>query len=576
MFAIYAVNRTALVLFIVFGVIAIIALAFLLNYFVISRSRIKKQMENLQKKFSYLDSLLIGQDSQYISRLELISRTNLLYLDKYDFFSRRFKEVYESDDKYAESMLKQLKALIDNKQYNSIKTVLADTKKAILSFEEKVNALDKDLYSVIKPEQESRQTIQHLKETYRTVKTSYYGVSSDLELVAPTFNIVFNKLDQNFVNFENHIESAEYEEANAIIPVVDNVIRALEKAITTLPNLCILTTTIIPNKISELKEEYYAIERRGMPLFNLSFKTRVEDWNNALEEIKEKLCKLQTSGVLDALNEIQNEIENVRGQLNDELEDKDFFEKNMNEIYAKVIEVEKSFLKICSILPEVDKLYIVDDAHKEQIASLRKTIDSLGTSKRTLDNFIHSATKQPYSLLKNKLDELRNDYEIAYSGVNDFKAFLISLNQSSKDAYNLVFVYYYRLKQIESVLRDIAIDEFSNKYQFDINQCYDLLNEIDKGVKQKPIDIAKVNEDVENLKRIANDLFDDVDNKYREEQLAESAVVYANRDRKHQTDVNQQLSMMEAQFFKGDFGRVYHEANALYQRIHVEDGSNNG
>ena len=115
MFAIYAVNRTALVLFIVFGVIAIIALAFLLNYFVISRSRIKKQMENLQKKFSYLDSLLIGQDSQYISRLELISRTNLLYLDKYDFFSRRFKEVYESDDKYAESMLKQLKALIDNK-----------------------------------------------------------------------------------------------------------------------------------------------------------------------------------------------------------------------------------------------------------------------------------------------------------------------------------------------------------------------------------------------------------------------------------------------------------------------------
>ena len=90
------------------GVIILGVLAFLLYHFVISRNRVKHQVRELQKKYSYLDALLIGQDSQYIHRLEIMSRTNLLYVDKHEKFSRRFKEIYENDDKFAESMIKQL------------------------------------------------------------------------------------------------------------------------------------------------------------------------------------------------------------------------------------------------------------------------------------------------------------------------------------------------------------------------------------------------------------------------------------------------------------------------------------
>ena len=52
---------------------------------------------------------------------------------------------------FAESMLKQLNALIANKQYKNIKTVIADTKKAIRNFEDKVNVLDSELYNLVKP-----------------------------------------------------------------------------------------------------------------------------------------------------------------------------------------------------------------------------------------------------------------------------------------------------------------------------------------------------------------------------------------------------------------------------------------
>ena len=547
---------------------------FLLYYFVISRNRIKRQIRELEKKYSYLDALLIGQDSQYIHRLEIISRTNLLYVDKHEKFSRRFKEIYENDDRFAESMIRQLNALINNKQYKNIKSVISDTKKAMSTFEDKVNALDNDLYVLIKPEEDSRQSILKLKENYRRVKQTFYANSSDLDLVSSSINQVFDKLDQMFIDFETHIESAEYDEAQALLPTIGKVVSALESALSQLPNLCILVNTVIPEKISELKKNYEEVEAQGLPLYNLSFSVRLGEWNNDLQIIRTRLTKLEIANIMEALDALQSEIEEVQYQLNGEQSDKKYFEENNQIIYNKVIELEKVFLKICSLLPDVYKTYVVTDEKKATVEELKQIMNNLGTVKQSLDNYVHSSLKQPFSSLRSKLDELSDQYEKAKEGIDNFKAYVDFLKSSSEEAYTLVFVYYYRLKQVDSLLREIALPLFSEQYKARIEDCYDLLNEIDKAVKIQPIAVDEINERVDALKSSANALFDEVENKFREMQLAESAVVYANRDRNHQDDVHQQLCALEDSFYHGEFVKVYHDANAIFKRMHIEDAGN--
>ena len=567
-------QQVGLAFIIVGGVIILGGCFFLLYHFVISRNRVKHQVRELQKKYSYLDALLIGQDSQYIHRLEIISRTNLLYVDKHEKFSRRFKEIYENDDKFAESMLKQLNALINNKQYKNIKTVISDTKKAMKVFEDKVNALDNDLYILIKPEEDSRQSILKLKENYRRVKQTFYANSSDLDLVSSSINQVFDKLDQMFVTFETHIESAEYDDAQALLPTIGKVVSALESALSQLPNLCILVNTVIPEKIEDLKKHYDELEREGLPLYNLSFQMRVGEWNNDLNIIRTKLTKLQITNIMESLDALQSEIEEMRELLDTELSDKLFFEEHNQRIYQNVVDLEKAFLKVCSLLPEIYRTYVVTDEHKEKVDELKQTMNNLGTTKQSLDNYVHSALKQPFSTLKSKLDDLSNQYEIAKEGMEEFKQYVEFLKNSSEEAYTLVFVYYYRLKQVEEVLREIAIEDFSEPYKVRIEDCYDLLNEIDKAIKIQPIAVDEINDRVAVLKSNANVLFEEIENKYREMQLAESAVVYANRDRNHQDDVHQQLSALENSFYQGEFVKVYHEANAIFKRMHVEDTGN--
>ena len=544
---------------------------FMLYHFVISRNSYKKQLRDLERKYSYLDALLIGQDSQYIHRLEIISRTNLLFVEKYNMYSRRFKEVFDGDDKFAESMIKQMKALIANSQYKNMKIVLADTKKAIATFEESVNQLDQELYEIIKPEEEAKHTILQLKENYRRVKQLFYANSSDLELVSSSFTQVFDKLDESFSSFESHIESGEYEEAQAIIPVIRQVVTALDNALATLPTLCILVAKIVPEKINQLSNEFNEIEKRGIPLFNLSFHDRVDNWNNSLVAIRKKLVSLQIAGVKEEIDRIQEEIEAMRASLEKELADKNDFSTRCDVLYNKVISLEKQYVKICSVLPEIRTVYVVTESHETDITKLNDDINRMGSSKRTLDNFINSGTKQPYSVLKTKLDELQADYDAASASMAQFKAYIEGLKTSSEEAYGLVFAYYYRCKQIECNLRTLGIQSFADSYKEQIESCYAILNEIDSTLKVKPIDVEIINAKVEQLKNTANVFFDEVDNRIREAQLAESAIVFANRDRKQQMDLHQRLNVLEKQFYDADFVKVYHDARDLYRRSHVED-----
>ena len=549
---------------------------FLLYHFVISRNSYKKQLRDLERKYSYLDALLIGQDSQYIHRLEIISRTNLLFVETYNRYSRRFKEVFDGDDKYAESMIKQMKALIANSQYKNMKAVLAETKKAIAAFEESVNQLDQELYEIIKPEEEAKHTVLQLKEAYRRVKQLFYANSSDLELVSSSFTQVFDKLDESFSNFEIHIEGGEYEEAQAIIPVIKQVVSALDAALATLPTLCILVAKIVPEKISQLSTEFADVERRGIPLFNLAFHNKVDGWNHTLDQIRKKLISLQIGGVKEEIDRIQEEIDEMRNALEKELADKNDFTARCDDLYAKVVNLEKQYVKICAVLPEIRKIYIVTEPHEADITLLNDHINRMGSSKRTLDNFINSGTKQPYSVLKTKLDELQADYDAASDAMAQFKAYIDGLKNSSEEAYTLVFAYYYRCKQIEANLRNLGIEAFAESYSEQIEACYGLLNEIDIALKLKPINVENVNDKVEQLKNTANVFFDEVDNRIREAQLAESAIVYANRDRKHQMDLHTRLNVLEKQFFNGDFVKVYHDARDLYRRSHVEENPYGG
>ena len=563
-------STAGLVAIIVGASVVAIAGGITLYLFVISRMNYRKQIRNLEKEFSYYDSLLIGQDSQYIHRLEIISRTNLLYMDKYEFFYRRFRNIYDTEDKYADSILKQLAALVKAKQYKNIKTVISEAKKAITTLGESVKSLDHDLYEVIKLEEECRRSIDHLREVYRHVKQTYYSESDDLELVAPTFNKMFDKIDAIFSKYSDMLEGAEYDEINAENESLNQVLTALGHVLIELPSLCLVIKTTIPEKIVELQNKYRDTEKEGVPLYHLSFKTHIDDWKKKVNELTKKIINLQCGGVKVECDIVLEEISEVYKMLDDEVASRDYFRENYERIYEEVNSVEKMFLRICAVLPEIKKVYLISEEDEEKISKLSESVDNLGSTKRYLDGFVHSGTRQPFSLLKSKLDELEQNYLVVKEGVEEFKNYVDSLKSTAEEAYNMINVYYHRIKLTENLLADIGNETISNNYAEKIEAVYDVLNNIYEQIQSQPINVSEVSHKIENLKNLANAMFEEVESIANNKKLAEDALVLLNPEREEQ-DVNQTIQGLEIAFEKGDFSTVAAQATSIYKNRHTEN-----
>ena len=557
-------STPAIITLVVVGVVVLAVLGVLLYILVFSRINYRSQIRNLEKQFSYYDSLLIGQDSQYIHRLEIISRTNLLYMDKYEYFYRRFKNIYDTEDKYADSILKQLSSLVKANQYKNIKSVISEARKAIETLGESVKALDHDLYEVIKLEEDCRRSIDHLREVYRHVKQTYYSEADELELVAATFSKMFDKIDAIFSKFDDMLEGAEYEEINLEIKSLNDVLTALGHILIDLPNLCATIKTVIPEKLAELQNKYKDTEKEGVPLYHLSFKAHVEEWKKKIAELTKKIINLQVGGIKSECDIVIEQISELSKLLDNEVSSRDYFNGNYTRIYNQVNEVEKMFLRICAMLPEIKEVYMISEEENAKIDSLSVSVDNLSSAKRFLDGFVHSGTRQPFSLLKAKLDELEATYNVVNEGVTNFKNYVDSLKSTAEEAYNMISIYYHHIKVTESLLEEIGNDTIAGNYKEKIDAVYDVLNDIYRQIQSKPIDVLEVSNKIENLKNLANAMFEEIEYIAKNQRAAEQALVILNPERDEQ-DVNQTVSALELAFDKGEFVSVNSQATSIYK-----------
>lgn len=564
-------NGGIIALIVIGSILLLAGILFLLYKFVFEKNQLRRQIRDLDRRFQYLHALLIGQDAQYVKRLEIISRTNLLYADIHTKFLKRFKEVRDKHDAHAQSIINGLKDLADDKKIKALKAALVDAKDAITSYENEVNGLNNALLQVVKPEEECRQASLALKERLRRIKQDYYAKQSDLQLLNESFEEIFKYIDTQFEEFENFVESAQYDDANSVLPNIDRILLEISNAMGELPNLCAMVVSYIPEKIASLENAYEIMIQDNYPLHHLGVSSSIKEMKQENDELTTKIKQFNLRGVTDRLDDIASRIDAFFKLFEEEKEARRFFEEENESIYQTVNTIERRFIKLCNYIPEVSKIYIINDEHQSKINSIQNDINKLGALKRSLDTFIHSSTKQPYSLLANKMKELTEASNTVIGAMDDFQKYLSSLRSDTEEAYKLVFEYFFKVKEGEKQVRDMEVEKMDEKYAPNFDRLYELLNNINSLLQVTPINVDAVNENVNELHSLNEDILDNgaisQDNNMR--LLAENAILYANRDRHNFSDIDDLAKQAETLYNNGDFEQSYVVAGSALEKIRV-------
>ena len=459
---------------------------------------------------------------------------------------------------------------MDEKRFKQLKEALSDARDTIASYEKEVNSLNNDLLRVIKPEEDCRQASLTLKENLRRVKQDYYAKEGDLQLVKESFDVIFEHIESLFSQFEEYVESAQYEDANEILPQVDSILKQVTAALNELPNLCALVVSIIPEKISSLENAYEIMIRDQYPLNHLLNNQTFKEMRSEVAALTTKIKQFNLAGVSTELDNMLSRIEEYFRLFEDEKAARTKFEGENDEIYRVETVIERRFIKLCNNVPEVAKVYVINEEHRQNIEQIRESINRVGNLKRVLDTYIHTVPRRPFTTLVEKMDELKEASNEVIQEMDDFSNYLVSLKNDSQNAYQLITVHYFKLKEAEETIRLINNPNIEAKYAEQISRSYELINLINGLLYTAPINVDQVNEYAKELCDIGQAILDKdgaIAQDHNMMILAENAIIYANRSRADFSNVNQLLAQAEVLFNNGEFEQAYISAGNVLQNI---------
>lgn len=562
--------ESVIILIVVLGVIVGISLFLVAFYFfVLRKNKIRKEFRSLDKLFQYYHALLIGQNAQYVKRLEIISRTNLLYVEIHTKFLKQFKEIRDKQDANIQTEINKMADMISDHHFKLAKKFLPELKNKLDGYEKAVSNLNNELLQVVKPEEDCRQSSLVLKEQLRRIKQDYAAKQSELAMVATSFEKVFELIDTEFENFESFVESAQYDDANNVLPKIEGILNELTNSMVDLPSLCILVSDVLPNKLSDLEHAAIKMEEDGYPLHHLCLDASIKTIREKLDNYKTRLRQFAVRGIKDELEAINNKIDDFFKKFEEEKEARKQFEEQNDSVYSTVNLIERRFIKLCNTIPEVSNIYLINNSHKTKVTEIQTDINKVGALKRSLDTFIHSTIKQPYSSLVLKMNELKDASDSIISELDEFDSYLASLKVDSEEAYKLIFDFFKKIKIAEKEVREINIPRLSEKYNECFDKSYELLNNINNLLRKTPIDVDSVNKSVSDLYDVSNDVLEggSIAQDHNMMLLAENAIMYANKGRSHLSDIDQLVAQAETFFNEGDFEQAYIIAGNALKKI---------
>lgn len=570
-------NTGVLIMIVVGSIVALILLIvaiLVLDKYVFSKKRCRRNLKAAERKYEYLHALLSGQDFQYVQRIEIISRTNLLYSDIYSVYFKRYKEIKDTQEAAYQDVLNKLVHLLDKSNIREFKRLYKESTSIFSSYEEVVNDFNNDLMGVIKPEEDARQNSLTLKDRFRDLKSKYNSKEEQLVFVNDTFVKVFDLIDQRFSKFEEFIETADYDEANDLLPEISDVIKVCDEMIDRVPVLIKRANEIIPDELNSTVFHYNDMLKQEYPLKHVCFDSQKNNMELALDEIRNDIKELKVTTVERRLNEIEEQIKRINDLFQKEEDACTEFKDNNERVYASFNNLEKELIKVRNNLNKYSKFYIVDDEHLQELKDIQKELDDVSKDKRRLDMYVHSLEKTPYSVLVLRMRDLDKGTKDLFDRFNKFKDYLSSLKADTEGAFTSINNLYFKLKENEKDLRGFFNQDFSDKFNNDLDKSYKLIDDVIVLLKTVPINVNAVNQNMHDLTDKTNSIFMRVGDSKKYMNLSEEEIMYMNRERVKFSDVNVQLSQAESLFLNGDYAQCYQMSEDILKKIDAKDNLN--
>jgi len=508
----------------------------------------RQQVDNLDKESNLIASTPVYSE---LSKVESIVKNDKME-EKYKNWQKRFDIIKNEKINEINDMINELDVSTSLKNYKNIDQKIAKVEIEVYKVRESANQLLSEIKEITVSDEKYRSIITKLKSKYRKLMNEFQNHKSDYEDISDTIELQFETIEKRFLDFESAMDKNEYDEVSHIVKALDTMIEHMGIVVVEVPNLVLLAFKLIPKRIEEILSTHEDMINNGYNLEYLNVLYNMEECNKNVSTVIDKIrvlnlddCMFELKTMLDYLDSILNNFENEKLS-------RKYFEELAVEFSKKLKKVNRIVKDIFSQLDDIKNMYDLSDKDVECINNIKIRLASITKDYKGLINK-QNKSSEPYSVIFKQLEnfdhlliELENDLDDSLKSLGSMKDDEIRAREQLEEIRDL-------LKQCKLSIRSYKLPIIINNYFVELSEANDAINEIVKELDRKPIMIKVLNTRVDTARDLVLKLYNTTTDMIKTAQLTEMAIVYGNRYRSLDKQIDKGLENAEMLYHKGNY-----------------------
>ncbi len=515
----------------------------------------KKEKKKYQKEIISLErdkNLIIS--SSILSELNKVEAliNNEKLQESYDEWQKRFKEIKDVEVPKITDALIEIEDCFNEKQYNSLNDKIAKVELEIFYVKTKANFLLEEIREITLSEERNRETITKLKAKYREIITKYNKNKNDYKDVCAPLELQFENVDKLFAAFEVAMESNQYEEVGKIVKGIDDLIGNLAIVIDEAPTIILMGKNLIPNKMKDVKSISLRMASEGYNLDYLNLDYNIEESDKKIQDVFARLNVLNVEDSIFELKTILDYFDNIYNDFDKEKQARRIFEEYIRKILVKANKLEKINNGLYRKLDVIKYSYDLTDDDvkvieviKQELIQIKKDYNEIVDAHRN-KSFAYTRLGKEMEGLNVRLSVTEEKLEVALRSLG-------SLEEDEQRAHEQLEEIKEILNKARVIIASYKLPVIPNSYYVQLSEANVAIKEMIKEMNMTPVSIKTLNIRVDTARDLVLKLYNTSNEIIKTAAMSEVAIVYGNRYRPVNKNLDNELTKSEDMFFNGEY-----------------------
>jgi len=532
--------------FIVLAVILIVAVLFAIQKS--NRTKIKKQLEKLEIEKNKIDSSPIVPE---LTKVESHLKNEKLEA-MYNNWKDRLDVIRTNQIPKITDMLLEADYSLSKQDYKSTIYKIAKLEMEIYKVRTNSDFLLNEIKEITNSEERNRSIITSLKSTYRDLYEKFKESKDSFGELEKVVDLQFENIATRFEDFEIAMEKSELTEAPKIVKSLDEMIKHMGVVIEELPSIYLMITNVIPKKIEEVKNEYDSMIAEGYPLDYLNIEYNIEEANKKIEDIFDRSKVLNLEDSLFELKVLADYFDSLFTDFEKEKLNKNVYEEATKTFNKKLNRNNKIIGQIFEQLEEIKKMYNLKDYEKKILVKVKEELAAISADYTILKQHTENNTFA-YSKLIKEIENLSIRLASAEEKTDNVLNSIGNMQDDEARARQQLEEIKVILKESKNKIREYNLPIIPKTYFTELNEAQLAIKEIIKELNKKPIVIDVLNTRVDTARDLVLKLFKTTKDMIKTAMFAEMAIVYGNRYRSDEEELDKYLIYAEKLFYNGEY-----------------------